>query len=142
MSLILTPGSRSGKLKGSTRTAFMAPPESSRGRRPARGTSVAQSSSSSTVQQVNQASSTLCDDSLERLDISFWTDVKVTSDFAAHAISTFLDAEYAFAGFFEAELFLADLVAHRQRYCSVLLVNAVLFHACVRHTRCTTNRNS
>ena len=74
----------------------------------------------------------ICDSRLEHLDIGFWTKVPVTSDFAARAMTLYLEAEHAFYGFFDAELFLSDLASLQKRHCSTALVNAVLYNACVR----------
>ncbi|KAM4062337.1 fungal zn(2)-Cys(6) binuclear cluster domain-containing protein [Hirsutella rhossiliensis] len=79
----------------------------------------------------------LCDTRLELLDISSWSQVVVTSERAAAVISLYLETDHPTLGFFDADLFLADLVSIRIRYCSPLLVSAVLSWACLAY--CTFN---
>ena len=85
---------------------------------------------------VDNAASRLrwCDPRLNRLDISYWTRVPVSNDFAASAISTYLEVDHALLGFFDADLFLTDLVEQRLSYCSPFLVSSVMCMACVSGT--------
>ncbi|KAK7755965.1 hypothetical protein SLS62_001907 [Diatrype stigma] len=59
-----------------------------------------------------------CDDRLANLDVSFWTDVDVTSDFAARAISLYIKTDHPLLGLFSPNLFVGDLVGKRERFCS------------------------
>ncbi|KAJ6439386.1 Nitrogen assimilation transcription factor nirA [Purpureocillium lavendulum] len=77
----------------------------------------------------------LCDSRLELLDISSWSQVKVKSELAATLISLYLRTDHPTLGFFDADLFLADLVDVRVRYCSRLLVSAVLSWACLAYAK-------
>lgn len=73
----------------------------------------------------------LVDERLRHLDINNWSSVAVSSTLAANAISLYLTNEHPIEGFFDADLFLDDLIAGRTTYCSRLLVNAILACACV-----------
>lgn len=74
---------------------------------------------------------TYCDDRLSHIRISFWAKVPVTDAFAASAISLYLQTDQPILGIFDADLFLRDLIAQRSLFCSPLLVNALLYWACV-----------
>lgn len=71
------------------------------------------------------------DSRLALLDISRWTDVPMNSHSAAEAISLYLVNDHPLLGFFDANLFLDDLITGNTRFCSKLLVNALLGWACV-----------
>ncbi|KAG5918315.1 hypothetical protein E4U42_006889 [Claviceps africana] len=77
----------------------------------------------------------LCDPRLVNLEIKFWTSVAIPNSLAAAAISFFLESEHQLTRVFDADLFLADLVAQRLEHCSPFLVNAVLSYACQAHNR-------
>ncbi|KAL8730799.1 MAG: hypothetical protein Q9181_004543 [Wetmoreana brouardii] len=72
-----------------------------------------------------------CDSRLNRLQISQWTEVPITNDFAAQVISIFLETDHPIQGLFDADLFLEDLVTASGQFCSSFLVTALLFCACV-----------
>jgi hypothetical protein len=74
----------------------------------------------------------LCDPRLENLDIRLWTTVPTTNTTAARCISLYLETDHPLLGHFDPELFVSDLVSGRKEYCSSLLVNALLYWACVR----------
>ena len=76
-----------------------------------------------------------CDPRLNRLDVEFWTKVAISNEFAASAISHFLETEHAIFGFFDADMFLSDLVDRRLTYCSPFLVSSLLCLACVCTSR-------
>lgn len=78
----------------------------------------------------------LCDPRLSKLNIAEWTKVPITSEVAAHAISLYLETDHPLLGFFEPDLFIADLIDGRTEYCSSLLVNSLLYWACVSMTCC------
>jgi hypothetical protein len=71
------------------------------------------------------------DERLCRLRIGYWTRVPVTDEFAANTISLYLQVDHSFLGFFDADLFVGDLVGHKSEFCSAFLVAALLFYACV-----------
>lgn len=74
---------------------------------------------------------TYCDDRLHNLDISYWTDIDVTDDFAAQVISLYLQTDHPILGLFDPYLFIGDLIAKRDRFCSRLLVHSLLYIGCV-----------
>lgn len=73
----------------------------------------------------------ICDTRLFRLKIRFWTTVPISNELAASIISTYLEVEHPIYGFFDANLFLQDLVNQEVQHCSPLLLNSTLFWACV-----------
>ncbi|EME40086.1 hypothetical protein DOTSEDRAFT_74819 [Dothistroma septosporum NZE10] len=75
-----------------------------------------------------------CDTRLRDLQISHWSTVPVSNDFAASVISLYLQNMHPVLGTFDAELFVKDLVGHGLRYCSPFLVNAVLYYGCQSYT--------
>ena len=80
----------------------------------------------------DQANSPYVDPRLAKLNPSFWTAVPIQSAHAATLISHYLEIDHPLLGFFDADLFVRDLVDQRIEFCSSLLVSAVLFWACVR----------
>ncbi len=75
--------------------------------------------------------SKICHVDLANVDFAYWTCVAAEQDFFAMILPLYFEAAHAFAGFFDAQLFLDDLVAGKERHCSRLLVNAVLYTACM-----------
>ncbi|KAL7948832.1 hypothetical protein V8C42DRAFT_230442 [Trichoderma barbatum] len=75
-----------------------------------------------------------CDDHLDQLSIAYWTTVPISDSSAATLISVFLDNDQTIVGFFDADLFVEDLVNQRLRFCSSFLVSAVLYVACHAYT--------
>lgn len=73
----------------------------------------------------------LCDHRLHLLQISYWSRVPITNEYAALVISFYLETDHPFLGFFDADLFIQDLVGRRMRHCSAFLVSSLLFLACV-----------
>ncbi|PTB75254.1 N-terminal fungal transcription regulatory domain-containing protein [Trichoderma longibrachiatum ATCC 18648] len=72
----------------------------------------------------------LCDSRLEKLDISRWTNVNISNEYAARAISLYLETDHPLLGFFEPNQFVSDLIAGKTDHCSRLLVNALLYWSC------------
>ncbi|KAF6838730.1 C6 transcription factor [Colletotrichum plurivorum] len=70
------------------------------------------------------------DPRLNSLDIGFWTAVPIPNDIAANVISLYLETDHAILGLFDADLFIHDLTHYEFRYCSPLLVSALLSFAC------------
>jgi hypothetical protein len=66
------------------------------------------------------------DDRLALVDISRWTDVPVSDQVAATVLSLYLETYQPFLGLFDSDLFLDNLVSGETRFCSRLMVNAVL----------------
>ncbi|KAK1979961.1 hypothetical protein LZ30DRAFT_724643 [Colletotrichum cereale] len=67
---------------------------------------------------------------LKNLNIGFWTVVPITDQDAADIISLYLETDHSMLGLFDADLFLDDLIGKQVRYCSALLVNALLAFTC------------
>lgn len=82
------------------------------------------------------------DPRLNSLDISFWTAVPIPNDVAANVISLYLETDHAILGLFDADLFIHDLTHYEFRYCSPLLVSALLSFACVRLISSPAHRSS
>jgi hypothetical protein len=72
-----------------------------------------------------------CDDRLHDLNISYWTDIDVSNDFAAQVISLYLQTDHPILGLFDPYLFIGDLIAMRDRFCSRLLVHSLMYLGCV-----------
>ncbi|WKT46863.1 hypothetical protein QSH57_011737 [Fusarium oxysporum f. sp. vasinfectum] len=66
------------------------------------------------------------DPRLHRVDISHWTTVTISNQFAAEAISLYLNMNQPWWAFFDTDLFLDDLVNVETNFCSRMLVNALL----------------
>lgn len=77
----------------------------------------------------------LCDERLHQLDISHWTNAPINNESAARAISLYLETDHPLLGFFEPNLFVSDLINHKHDYCSPMLVNSLLYWACVNNAR-------
>lgn len=77
----------------------------------------------------------ICDPRLEHLRISRWTAVDIDNGTAAKCISLYLQTDHPLLGHFDPDLFLDDLLSPEGQpteYCSSLLVNSLLYWACVR----------
>lgn len=82
-----------------------------------------------------------CDPRLERLNIGFWTSVPVSETQAASAISLYLETHHPIWSFFDASIFLRDLVECRtdsDATCTSFLVNSLLAFAMVRIWKLTS----
>lgn len=73
----------------------------------------------------------LIHDGLKQLDITYWTDVPISSELAGRVISLYLEIDYPVLPLFHADLFVQDLVQRRGYFCSRFLVSALLSWACV-----------
>ncbi|RNJ59919.1 hypothetical protein D7B24_000636 [Verticillium nonalfalfae] len=69
----------------------------------------------------------ICDERLHRLDMSFWTDIPLSNEFATNVISLYLRTDHPLLGMFDPDLFVSDLVGHRDVYCSRFLVHALMY---------------
>ena len=74
---------------------------------------------------------TYCDPRLERLTVRYWTRIPIDDGLAARAISHFLTTDHPVLGFFDADLFLRDLVDQSLNFCSSFLFHSVMSLACV-----------
>ncbi|KAG5932410.1 hypothetical protein E4U53_001348 [Claviceps sorghi] len=75
----------------------------------------------------------LCDARLGKLNIGYWTSIDISDDLAARCISLYLEIDHPLLGHFDPELFVSHLVSKEHEYCSGLLVNSMLYWACVRY---------
>jgi hypothetical protein len=75
---------------------------------------------------------TYCDPRLELLTVSYWTRIPIDNALAARTISHFLQTDHPVLGFFDADLFLRDLVGQGLSFCSSFLFHSVMSLACVR----------
>ncbi|KAF5711420.1 conidial development fluffy [Fusarium globosum] len=66
------------------------------------------------------------DPRLHHVEISRFTNVTISNQFAAEAISLYLNMNQPWWAFFDTDLFLDDLVSIQNRFCSRMLVNALL----------------
>lgn len=79
----------------------------------------------------SHSTSTFCDERLQYLDIRYWTTVPIPNMYAASVISLYMTTDHPTVALFDAELFIRDLVGRGHRFCSSLLVNAVLCYQIV-----------
>ncbi|KXH40931.1 hypothetical protein CSIM01_08418 [Colletotrichum simmondsii] len=63
--------------------------------------------------------------------ISWWTTVCADDPLMRDLLKVWFRCEFQFSAVFQKDLFLEDLVAQKQDFCSSLLVNIVLAYACV-----------
>ncbi|KAJ4985529.1 hypothetical protein SVAN01_09000 [Stagonosporopsis vannaccii] len=73
--------------------------------------------------------STCLDALVSHLHIDYWTSVAVTDEYAAGAISLYLETDHPMLRLFDAEAFLNDLIYMRSDSCSAFLVNSLLAFA-------------
>jgi hypothetical protein len=73
----------------------------------------------------------LIDDRLNYIDISRWTNIVISDRFAAEAITLYLEMNQPWWAFFNVDLFLNDLISGDTKFCSRMLVNALLAWSCV-----------
>lgn len=71
------------------------------------------------------------DHRLEGLQIWQWTSVPIPETLAEQTISFYLSNEHPLLAFFDANLFIRDFVAGGGRFCSPVLVSALLAWSCV-----------
>ncbi|KAI1326310.1 hypothetical protein F5Y16DRAFT_421912 [Xylariaceae sp. FL0255] len=71
-----------------------------------------------------------CDRRLSNLQPEFWTDIPVSSEFIARAISLYIRTDHPLLGPFDIDLFITDLVAGHTRFCSPFLFHALMYLAC------------
>ncbi|KAI8626067.1 hypothetical protein F5Y19DRAFT_447828 [Xylariaceae sp. FL1651] len=71
-----------------------------------------------------------CDERLRSLQVAFWTDIKVSNDFAARVISLYIQTDHPLLGLFDTHLLVTDLVDQRTAFCSRLLFHALMYIGC------------
>ncbi|KAG5982394.1 hypothetical protein E4U54_006388, partial [Claviceps lovelessii] len=74
---------------------------------------------------------TLCDERLSKLNIRYWTSIDISDDLAARCISLYLKTDHPLLGHFDPELFVSHLISEEHEYCSALLINSMLYWACM-----------
>ncbi|KAM0242114.1 hypothetical protein ACHAP5_007351 [Fusarium lateritium] len=84
----------------------------------------------------------LCDPRLRSLRMARWTNVPIEDKLASAVLSHFLTVHYPIFAFFDADLFLDDLILMNNTYCSRFLVASIMDMACQSFTtfdlRCST----
>ena len=73
----------------------------------------------------------LSDARFKKVSAKRWTNVVCDEVLFADLLMIYFAIEHPFFAFFDKDLFLDDLVAGRSRFCSALLVNAILSISCV-----------
>lgn len=68
---------------------------------------------------------------LNGLRISRWTNVTVADDFASRIILLYLTTDHPLLSSFDSKLFIHTLVTMEGEYCTSLLVNSLMYWACV-----------
>ncbi|GIK05428.1 hypothetical protein Aspvir_009538 [Aspergillus viridinutans] len=73
----------------------------------------------------------LCDEPILFAPAKPWTTITDSDRLVSHLLSLYFTWDYPCYTWFDQHLFLADMIAGQSRFCSPLLVNAVLAHACL-----------
>lgn len=76
----------------------------------------------------------IVDPQLGSVKPSAWTSVSSDNELMRKLLCSYFLYEYQWLAIFNKDLFLEDMVARRHRFCSPLLVNALLAFACVSFT--------
>lgn len=76
----------------------------------------------------------LVDPRIGSVKASVWTNITADDAFVQKLLEVYFLFEHPFYPILHKDVFLGDMVAGRRRYCSSLLVNAVLAQACVSDT--------
>jgi hypothetical protein len=95
------------------------------------GSTVGALCSSDSERQQSTPMAEFCHRRLQNLNISRWTNVPVSNDFAARIITLYLETDHPLLGIFDPCLFIDDLVNGATSYCSSFLVNTLMFLGCV-----------
>lgn len=72
-----------------------------------------------------------CDERLKHINIGYWSISPITNELAARAISMYLVNDHPILGFFDADLFLDDIVNGKLDFCCPFLVCSLLYLSCV-----------
>ncbi|KAK0612149.1 hypothetical protein B0T14DRAFT_540968 [Immersiella caudata] len=70
------------------------------------------------------------DPCIDEADVAQWTSVHNDNKFLRKLVGLYFQYEYIFIPAFHKDIMLADMVAGRHRFCSPLLINAILANAC------------
>jgi hypothetical protein len=74
----------------------------------------------------------LCEEPIFFAPAKPWTTITDSDRLVSHLLSLYFTWNHPCYIWFDQNLFLADMIAGQSRFCSPLLVNSVLAHACVR----------
>ncbi|EAW12394.1 fungal specific transcription factor domain-containing protein [Aspergillus clavatus NRRL 1] len=74
---------------------------------------------------------TLCEEPIFSVPARPWTTITSSDRLVSHLLSLYFTWDYPCYNWFDQRLFLADMIGCHSRFCSQLLVNAVLAHACL-----------
>ena len=74
----------------------------------------------------------LVDSNISSVKAARWTSVTADDSLVQSLLEIYFIHEYPLLGPFHKDLLLQDMISGRERYCSSLLVNAILASACVR----------
>ncbi|EKJ76348.1 hypothetical protein FPSE_03484 [Fusarium pseudograminearum CS3096] len=133
---LLADDKRSPRLPTSSEATSISPfsPLDFSGRQPATPTtSESFSTPSDTTGDSSQQS--YIDHRLEGLQIWQWTSVPIPETLAEQTISFYLSNEHPLLAFFDANLFIKDFVAGGGRFCSPVLVSALLAWSCASYSQ-------
>ena len=72
-----------------------------------------------------------CDWRLNHLNISYWTCIPTTNEYAASVLSHYLETDHPMFACVDVDLFLSGLVDRTLEHCSPFLVSALMAFACV-----------
>ncbi|KAI1812280.1 hypothetical protein GGS20DRAFT_558587 [Poronia punctata] len=68
-----------------------------------------------------------CDERLHNLQVEFWTNIGISSDYAARVISLYIRTDHPLLGLFNPYLFVTDLVDKSTKYCSRFLFHSIMY---------------
>ena len=68
-----------------------------------------------------------CDPRLRELSVAYWAKVPINNESAGTLISMYLTTDQTVLGFFDATVFIGDLIGQKSRFCTSFLVNALLY---------------
>ncbi|GKU22625.1 unnamed protein product [Fusarium langsethiae] len=136
---LLADDKRSSRLLTSPETTSISPfsPIDFSGRQPAVPTTPTTSESFFTPSDTTGESSSqsYVDYRLEGLQIWQWTSVPIPETLAEQTISFYLSNEHPLLAFFDANLFIKDLVSGVGRFCSPVLVSSLLAWSCASYSQ-------
>ncbi|CEI62340.1 hypothetical protein FVEN_g12036 [Fusarium venenatum] len=104
------------------------------GRQPATPTS-SESFSTPSDTTTDSSQHSYIDHRLEGLQIRQWTSVPIPETLAEQTISFYLSNEHPLLAFFDANLFIRDLVSGGGRFCSPVLVSSLLAWSCASYSQ-------
>ncbi|KAI0468298.1 hypothetical protein F4859DRAFT_506155 [Xylaria cf. heliscus] len=79
------------------------------------------------------------DERLKYLQVDFWTEMRVSNDFAARVISLYMRTDHPLLGLFDSYLFVTDLVSKQTNYCSRFLFHSLMYLGCQMYSAVDEN---